>query len=42
MATLHTRGNGAGMPRFVASGGATYAVWTDSVDGHPQLVGKRL
>ncbi|WP_133477577.1 sialidase family protein [Cognatilysobacter segetis] len=42
VATLHTRGNGAGMPRLAATGDAAYAVWTDTVDGRPQLVGRRL
>ena len=42
LATLSTHGNGAGMPRLASTGGATYAVWTDSVDGKPRLVGKRL
>jgi hypothetical protein len=42
LATLDTRGNGSGMPRLVGSNGATYAVWTDSVNGKPRLVGKRF
>jgi hypothetical protein len=42
VATLHTHGNGAGMPRLATTRGATYAVWTDTVDGAPRLVGKRL
>ncbi|TZF90482.1 sialidase family protein [Cognatilysobacter lacus] len=42
LAPLSTHGNGAGMPRLVASHGATYAVWTDTVDGKQRLVGKRL
>lgn len=42
LATLGTRGNAAGMPRLATSQGATYAVWTDSVNGAARLVGKRL
>jgi hypothetical protein len=43
VARLATHGTGAGMPRLAVAGdGATYAVWTDSVDGGQRLVGKRL
>jgi hypothetical protein len=43
LARLATHGTGAGMPRLAVAGdGATYAVWTDSVDGKQRLVGKRL
>jgi hypothetical protein len=42
LAMLGTHGNGAGMPRLASTQGATYAVWTDSANGAPRLVGTRL
>ena len=42
LAVLATHGNAAGMPRLAIAGGATYAVWTDSIDGKPHLAGTRF
>lgn len=42
VATLQGRGRGTGFPQLALRNGAAYLVWTDIVDGAPQLRGARL
>ncbi|NZA25885.1 exo-alpha-sialidase [Luteimonas sp. SJ-92] len=42
LARLVGRGRATGFPRLVVHGGIAHAVWTDVVDGRPQLRGARL
>lgn len=42
VARLQGRGRGTGFPRLVFQGGIAHAVWTDVVDGRPQLRGARI
>lgn len=39
LAKLHTRGNASGYPQMAVLDGAAHVVWTDVVDGAPQLRG---
>ena len=39
VARLHGRGRGTGFPQLALRDGAAYVVWTDVVDGKPQLRG---
>ena len=42
VASLQARGHASGFPRLVLHAGIAHAVWTDVVDGRPQLRGARL
>ncbi|WP_058835946.1 sialidase family protein [Luteimonas abyssi] len=42
IATLQGTGRGTGFPKMVVSAGIAHVVWTDVVDGRPQLRGARL
>ena len=42
VATLQGSGRATGFPRLAVSGGIAHVVWTDVVDGRPQLRGARL
>lgn len=42
VAALEGRGRGTGFPRLLADGGAARLVWTDVVDGKPQLRGAHV
>ena len=42
VATLQGRGHATGFPRLVLHGGVAHAVWTDVVEGRPQLRGAQL
>ena len=42
LAGLAGRGRGTGFPRLVLHRGIAHAVWTDIIDGRPQLRGARL
>jgi len=42
IATLQTRGHGAGVPKLAARDGEAFVVWTDVADGVSQLHGARV
>lgn len=42
LAKLQGRGRATGFPRLVVHGGVAHAVWTDLIDGRPQLRGARI
>ena len=42
LATLQGRGRATGLPQLQVAGGQGYVVWTDVVDGAPQLRGVRI
>lgn len=42
LATLQGRGHATGFPQLVFHEGVAHAVWTDVIDGRPQLRGARL
>ncbi|QCO66585.2 hypothetical protein E5843_00020 [Luteimonas yindakuii] len=42
LATLAGSGRGTGFPKLAVSNGIAHVVWTDIVDGRPQLRGARL
>ena len=42
VATLQGRGRGTGFPQLALADGGAYVIWTDVVDGKPQLHGARI
>jgi len=42
VATLHARGAASGYPRMALRDGAAWLVWSDTVDGAPQVQGARV
>jgi hypothetical protein len=42
VATLHGRGRGTGFPKLAVRDGEVFVVWTDIIDGAPQLHGMRV